>query len=78
MLNLGYRRTFNSRLFGVVTVQDVFDTTRDDITLDTPGFQERIHFTGKARTLYVGLSYTFGGGKKRAEPGFDFGSAPAP
>ena len=71
-VNLGYRHKFNDRLSGVITAQDALDTVRFGYAINTPAFRDRVHGKPLNRSLFVGLSYTFGGGRPR-EPGFDYG-----
>jgi outer membrane receptor protein involved in Fe transport len=71
-VNLGYRHKFDDRLSGVVTVQDAFSTIRFKQVIDTPTLRERLVFAPTNRGVFVGFTYTFGGGRQR-DPGFDFG-----
>lgn len=75
-VNLGYRHKFTDRLSGVVTAQDVFSTLKFKSVIDTPTLRDVQVYEPKARGLFVGVTYTFGGGKVR-EPGFDFGGGGA-
>jgi outer membrane receptor protein involved in Fe transport len=76
-LNLGYRHKFDDRLSGVVTVQDVFSTLKYKGVIDTPTLRDVQIFEPQVRGVFVGLTYTFGGGKAR-DPGFDFGGGGPP
>jgi outer membrane receptor protein involved in Fe transport len=78
MLNLGYRHKINDKLSFVMTAQDVLGTFQNHQVIDTPTLQVRLNREVDTRTLYVGFTWTFGGG--RAQPqGFDFsGGAAAP
>jgi outer membrane cobalamin receptor len=76
-VNLGYRHRFNDKWSGVVTAQDIFNTSNVRQVYDTPtlsGTSER-EFT--RRGVYVGLVWTFGGqqqqGRRQQDPGFEFG-----
>jgi len=72
IVNLGYRHKFADNLAGVVTVQDIFSLSKFDSLIDTPAFRERTVGAPKNRAIFMGFSYTFGGGKARDT--FDFGS----
>jgi hypothetical protein len=79
MLNIGYRHKFNDKLSAVVMAQDVLDTFRFNLVLDTPALKDRIERRASNRGVFVGLSYAFGGqGRRRQPEGFDFGGGPAP
>lgn len=71
-LNLGYRRKFDDRISGVVTVQDVLKTQGFGTVIDTPVYREVNRVDLNNRAIFLGFTYTFGGGRAR-EPGFDFG-----
>lgn len=75
-VHLGYRRKVNDRLSLMVTAQDVFDTIRFKQVIDTPTLKEIQIFEPQARGVFVGFTYTFGGGRQR-DPGFDFGGGGA-
>lgn len=79
MLNLGYRHKFNDKFAFFVTAQDVFDTFRFKLVLDTPEFQERREQRVSNRGVFAGFSYSFGGPSRRRQPeGFDFGGSGGP
>ena len=71
MLNLGYRHKFSDRLSLLVSAQDVLGTFRDRLVLDTPTLKDTIRRGVNAELVFVGLSWTFGGGRAR-DPGSDF------
>lgn len=71
-VNLGYRRKFSDQLSGVVTVQDVFATQGFASVIDTPLYREDNRVDIRNRAVFLGFTYTFGGGRAR-DPGFDFG-----
>ncbi|WP_296596209.1 TonB-dependent receptor [Phenylobacterium sp.] len=73
ILNLGYRHKFSDRLSGVVTAQDFLDLSGFESRVVSPTFREHSKGAPKNRTVYVGFTYTFGGGKAR-DQAFDFGS----
>lgn len=76
-VNLGYRRKFDDRLSGVVTVQDALGTVGFATVINTPLYREVNDVDVKQRAIFVGLTYTFGGGRAR-DPGFDFGQGGGP
>ena len=76
VLNLGYRHKFSDKLSGVMTVQDLLNTTRFGSVIDTGVYRERLRGGSKNRSVFVGFTYAFGGGKAR--DGFDFGGGGAP
>jgi outer membrane receptor protein involved in Fe transport len=71
-IDLGYRRKIDERLSLVVTVQDVLGLYRDKQVIDTPALKSLVVRDIDARMLRVGLAWTFGTGKGRKDPGFDF------
>ncbi|MDZ4373645.1 MAG: outer membrane beta-barrel family protein [Phenylobacterium sp.] len=73
MLNLGYRRKVSDTLSAVLTVQDVLGTFRDRRVIETADIREVQRFKPRQRGVFVGFTYTFGGGRPR-DPGFDFGA----
>ncbi|WP_293451283.1 TonB-dependent receptor [Phenylobacterium sp.] len=75
-VNLGYRHKFNDRISGVVTVQDAFASFRFRSVIDTPLLRQTVRGDPQNRAVFVGLSYTFGGGRPR-DPGFDYGQGGA-
>jgi len=79
MLNLGYRRKVNDKLSFVVTAQNVLDTMRDKVVIDTPTIQDETLRRMRARTIYFGISYNFGDGQRRQpQPQFDFEPSAGP
>jgi outer membrane receptor protein involved in Fe transport len=80
MLNLGYRHKVGDRVSVLVTAQDVLGTYGERQVLDTPILKTRLKRDWDTRSMWVGVVWTFGGGKPR-DPGFDFGQgggAPTP
>ncbi|WP_165190805.1 TonB-dependent receptor domain-containing protein [Caulobacter soli] len=71
-IDLGYRRKIDDRLSVVVTVQDVLGLYRDKQVIETPALKSLVVRDIDARLLRVGLAWTFGTGKARKDPGFDF------
>jgi outer membrane receptor protein involved in Fe transport len=76
-VNLGYRHKFSDQLSAVVTVQDAFSTIKFKGVIDTPTLRDVQVYNPQTRGVFVGFTYTFGGGKAR-EPTFDFGPGGAP
>jgi outer membrane receptor protein involved in Fe transport len=76
-LNLGYRRKVNDRMSVLVTVQDVLASIRYKGVIDTPTLRDVQIYDPQTRGVFVGFTYSFGGGKPR-EPAFDFGGGGAP
>lgn len=76
-LNLGYRHKFSDRLSVVATAQDVLSTLRYKGVIETPTLRDVQIFEPQTRVVFVGLTYSFGGGKPR-EPAFDFGGGGPP
>jgi len=78
-VNLGYRHKFSDQLSAVVTVQDTFDTIRFRSVVETSTYREVNRGVPQNRAVFVGFTYSFGGGRQRDN--FDFGSgggAPSP
>jgi outer membrane receptor protein involved in Fe transport len=79
MLNLGYRHKFDDRLSAVVTVQDLLGSFKSVSITDTPALRSRQVFTPRFRSVFVGLTYSFGSdGRKPRDPGFEFGGGGTP
>ncbi|MGR4864143.1 TonB-dependent receptor domain-containing protein [Caulobacter sp. LARHSG274] len=77
LLNLGYRRKVSDKLNLLVTVMDAADSFKDVQVIDTPALRERVERTASVRAVFVGFTYSFGGGRAK-DPGFDFGSGATP
>ena len=73
-LNFGYRRKMTDRLNLFFTAQDVLDSGRHELVLNTPDLHQRIEQRGVGRFVFFGISYNLGTttGRQRQEPGFDF------
>jgi len=71
-IDLGYRRKIDDRTSLVITIQDVLGTYRDKYVLNTTALSGLSVRDVDARLARVGLVWSFGGGKARKEPGFDF------
>lgn len=63
--NFTWRRRLAPRLFGVLTVQDIFDSsdTTSEITTDT--YFERSEFSSPGTRVRLALTYQFGSGPQR-------------
>ena len=77
LLNLGYRHKFNDDWSFFATARDILNSLGDTLVLDTPTLKQRVVTDIRLRALFVGLTYSFGGGRRR-DPGFDFGATPPP
>ena len=65
-VNAGARYSFlEDKATLSLNFNDIFDTQEFRFTSDVP-YQQRGHFEGDSQTVYLGLSYRFGGGKNRA------------
>jgi outer membrane receptor protein involved in Fe transport len=71
-IDFGYRRKINDQLSLVVTAQDFLNLFRDKQVIDTPTLKSLVVRDVDARMLRVTLAWTFGAGKGRKDPGFDF------
>lgn len=76
-VNLGYRRKVTDQLSLVITANDLLDTIEFKRVIDTPLLRDVEHYKPLNRGVFVGFTYTFGGGKAR-DPGFDFGGGGGP
>lgn len=72
LVNLGYRRKLSETLAFQLTVRDLFDDFGDAVSLDTPLFRDRTERIFGGRIAFVGLTWTFGAGKRPQDPAFDF------
>ncbi len=77
LLNLGYRHKYNDDWSFFATARDVLNSLGDTLVIDTPALKDRVVTHARLRALFVGLTYSFGGGRRR-DPGFDFGATPPP
>ncbi|WP_296453544.1 outer membrane beta-barrel family protein [Phenylobacterium sp.] len=77
MLNLGYRHKFDDRFTLVVSAQDVLNTFRNTIVVNDPTLRSRIRYETDTTQVFVGVVWTFGGGRPR-DQGFDFQQGGAP
>lgn len=78
-VDLGYRRKLGDKLSLVVTLQDLLRSFRARGGNETPVLMERFGSNFDTRSVRVGLTWTFGGGRQR-EPAFEFsnGGGPTP
>lgn len=53
------------------------DSFKDVQVIDTPALRERVERTASVRAMFVGFTYSFGGGRAK-DPGFDFGGGATP
>jgi outer membrane receptor protein involved in Fe transport len=74
IVNLGYRRKVSERFSLVLTAQNILDSARQVLVIDTPTIRDRVTQRGGGRLFLLSLSYNLGnpGGRRRQEPGFDF------
>jgi outer membrane receptor protein involved in Fe transport len=77
LLNLGYRHKYNDDWSFFATARDVLNSLGDTLVIDTPALKDRVVTHAHLQALFVGLTYSFGGGRRR-DPGFDFGATPPP
>jgi outer membrane receptor protein involved in Fe transport len=79
MLNLGYRRKVSEQLSFVVTAQNVLDSFKEEVVLDTPTLRERSERNFMPPALFVGFTWSFGdvsnNNRRQREPGFEFEQA---
>ncbi len=72
VMNLGYRHKFSEQLSLVLTAQDLLNTARNRSVVDTPTLQQTVERRPNARAVFLGLTYTFGSGRRPREAGFEF------
>jgi outer membrane receptor protein involved in Fe transport len=71
-IDLGYRRKINEQLSLLVAVQDALGIFRDKQVIDTPSLKSLVVRDPDARNIRITLAWTFGTGKGRKDPGFEF------
>ncbi|MEW5684971.1 MAG: TonB-dependent receptor [Pseudomonadota bacterium] len=76
-LNVGYRRKVTDQLSLMVTANDLLKSIEFKRVIDTPTLRDVEYYKPLNRGVFVGFTYTFGGGKAR-DPGFDFGGGGGP
>ncbi|RZJ00327.1 MAG: TonB-dependent receptor [Brevundimonas sp.] len=72
MVNLGYRRKLSDSLSFNLTVRDALNTFENVTVYDTPLFRERSEQKIGLRAAFIGLTWNFGTGPRRAPEQFDF------
>ncbi len=81
IVNLGYRRKLDERFSLTFTGQNILDTARQLIVIDSPLLRDRIRQKGPGPILLFGINWNIGNtkAKRKPEPAFDFDqSATAP
>lgn len=73
-IDFGYRRKINDQVSLLVAVQDPLGLFRDKQVIDTPALKSLVVRDPDARNIRVTLAWTFGTGKNRKDPGFEFTS----
>lgn len=63
--NVTWRRKLAPRLYGVLAVQDIFDSTSQITEIRTDTYTERTEFEGQGTRVRFGLTYQFGSGPQR-------------
>lgn len=71
-IDLGYRRKISEQLSLLVSVQDALGLYRDKQVIDTPSLKSLVVRDPDARNIRITLAWTFGTGKGRKDPGFEF------
>ena len=73
-MNVGYRRKIDDKLSLLVTGQNILDSARQEVVINTPAFRDRLKFKVRGRAVLLGIAYNFGqGNNRRTQPqGFDF------
>jgi outer membrane receptor protein involved in Fe transport len=76
-VNLGWRHKVNDTVTATLSVQDLFDTNRQERVFVTPTLRASGEYRPVTRAISLRLDYRFGAKSKAApEPGFDY-AAPA-
>lgn len=63
--NFTWRRRLTSRLFGVLNVQDIFDSADQTSEITTDDYYERTEFESPGTRFRLALTYQFGSGPQR-------------
>ena len=71
IINFGYRRQLSGNLAAVLTLSDAFDGQRFRRVTATPLVQDVYQREQRGRIVYLGLTWTFNGAKKKG-PAFEF------
>jgi hypothetical protein len=74
IMNLGYRRKVSEKFSLLLTAQNVLDSAKFTTFFRTPTITDRSTQIGAGRTVFAGVTYTFGntGGRPPRDQGFDF------
>ena len=75
LVNLGYRHKFNNDWSLFMVSRDTLASYNDILVIDTPTLKDRVATHVNLQAVFVGLTYSFGGGRRR-DPGFDYGATP--
>ena len=75
LVNLGYRHKFNDDWSLFAVSRDSLASYNDVLVIDTPALKDRVATHVNLQAVFVGLTYSFGGGRRR-DPGFDYGATP--
>lgn len=71
VLNFGYRRKIDERFSVALTGQNVLDSAKQVLVIDTPTIHDRITQRGPGRIFMLGLTWNLGSGRRRPDT-FDF------
>ena len=77
LVNIGYRHKYSDDWSAFVTVRDALNSLGDTLVIDTPALKDRVVTRARVQAVFLGLTYSFGGGRRR-DPGFDYGAAHRP
>lgn len=83
-LNLGYRRKINERVSLVLTGNNVLDTFKEAVTVDTPTLRDRSERIFITPGVLIGFTWALGdvagqpNTRRRQDPGFDFDTGGGP
>ncbi len=78
MANFTWRRRLSQRLFGVLAVQDIFDSTSQISEVTTDDYFERTEFESQGTRVRLALTYQFGSGPQRPPSDQQPGGPPGP
>jgi hypothetical protein len=56
-----------------VVGRDLLGSVKNSLVIDTPTLKDRVDNRPKLRAVFVGFTYSFGGGPRR-DPGIDYGA----
>jgi outer membrane receptor protein involved in Fe transport len=77
LVNFGYRHKYNDDWSFFAVARDALDSLGDTLVIDTPVLKDRVVTHAHIQALFLGLTYSFGGGRRR-DPTFDYGATPPP